>query len=340
MKNVLLPGSLVAGLLMVTGAVALAACAADAPGSFSLPASSAVQPAGGKAKIGAMYRDANCGQVLVTCLVNGVPARLLMDTGATHTVLDKRFADEVLKVEYVDTSEMQIQGNAAEIPGLTLGELQAGGAQLRGMAFLVMSLDGVNSMQSVPIDGILGMDAMRYLPFVMDFANNRYSWGSFREMEGFVPLEGELDEGGRLMAKVKSGKRELVLLLDTGSSVTTMLPEQWEPGLAASHRTPVADISGRRMIEVGVGHEGRLQLGKTLFSAEITPQLLPPEADPGLLGIDALQSLALVHKPDASGRSRFYVGAVKPRQPKPAPEAADAESAAPSAGGQGSGAEP
>lgn len=332
MKHVFLPGGIVAGLLMVTGAVALAACAADASGSSSLPASSAVQADGREVKIGAMHRDANCGQVMVTCLVNGVPARLLMDTGATHTVLDKRFADEVLRVEYVDTSKMQIQGNAAEIPGVTLGELQAGGAQLRGMAFLVLNLDGVNSMQSAPIDGILGMDAMRYLPFVMDFANNRYSWGSFKEMEGFVPLEGELDEGGRLMAKVKSGKRELVLLLDTGSSVTTMLPDQWEPGLAASYRTQVADIQGRRMIEVGVGHEGRLQLGEKLVSAEISPQLLPPEADPGLLGIDALQSLTLVHKPDASGRSRFYVGLVQPRPRKPASEAADAQSVAPAAG--------
>lgn len=261
-------------------------------------------------RLGEMYRDPLCGQIIVTCLVNGVPARLMMDTGATHTVLDRKFVDEVLKAEYVDTSKMQITGNADEKPGIIVGDLQAGGTSFRGMMLVVMDLSGVNAMQSQPLAGILGMDAMSRLSFIMDFRAERFSWGAFRDMSPFVPLEGRRDEAGRLFVTVQSGEKSFPLLLDTGSSVTTLLPEQWAPGAEHMEDVKIADVNGPRTIRAGVGRQGSLQLTPQVRTWNFSPQLLPAEADPGLLGMDALKMTVLVHKPDEQGRSRFYIGPV------------------------------
>lgn len=259
---------------------------------------------------GDMYRDPLCGQVIVTCLVNGVPARLMMDTGATHTVLDRKFVDEVLKAEYMDTSQMQITGNADEKPGIIIGDLQAGGMSFRKMMLVVMDLSGVNSMQSKPLAGILGMDAMSRLSFIMDFRAERFTWGAFRDMSPFVPLEGRRDEAGRLYVAVRSGEKAFPLLLDTGSSVTTLTPEQWAPGALHMEEVKIADVNGPRTIRAGVGRQGSLQLTSGVRTWNFSPQLLPAEADPGLLGMDALKMNVLVHKPDEEGRSCFYIGPV------------------------------
>lgn len=261
-------------------------------------------------RLGEMYRDPLCGQIIVTCLVNGVPARLMMDTGATHTVLDRKFVDEELKAEYVDTSKMQISGNAEEKPGIIVGDLQAGDTSFRGMMLVVMDLSGVNAMQSKPLAGILGMDAMSRLSFIMDFRAERFTWGAFRDMSPFVPLEGRRDEAGRLFVTVQSGEKSFPLLLDTGSSVTTLLPEQWAPGAEHMEDVKIADVNGPRTIRAGVGRQGALQLTPQVRTWNFSPQLLPAEADPGLLGMDALKMNVLVHKPDAQGRSRFYIGPV------------------------------
>lgn len=308
-------------LFAVTLSPCGAASAEDAShsgGERSSAASGAASPGAGRAeplsekalRLGEMYRDPLCGQIIVTCLVNGVPARLMMDTGATHTVLDRKFVDEVLKAEYVDTSKMQITGNAEEKPGIIVGDLQAGGTRFRGMMLVVMDLSGVNAMQSKPLAGILGMDAMSRLSFIMDFRAERFSWGAFHDMSPFVPLEGRRDEAGRLFVTVRSGEKSFPLLLDTGSSVTTLLPEQWAPGAAHMEDVKIADVNGPRTIRAGVGRQGALQLTPDVRTWNFSPQLLPAEADPGLLGMDALKMNVLVHKPDAQGRSCFYIGPV------------------------------
>ena len=299
----------------------VAASAEDASGQGGKPSAAASGDAAAGAgsaealsekalRLGEMYRDPLCGQIIVTCLVNGVPARLMMDTGATHTVLDRKFVDEELKAEYVDTSKMQISGNAEEKPGIIVGDLQAGDTSFRGMMLVVMDLSGVNTMQSKPLAGILGMDAMSRLSFIMDFRAERFTWGAFRDMSPFVPLEGRRDEAGRLFVTVQSGEKSFPLLLDTGSSVTTLLPEQWAPGAAHMEDVKIADVNGPRTIRAGVGRRGSLQLTPQVRTWNFSPQLLPAEADPGLLGMDALKMNVLVHKPDAQGRSRFYIGPV------------------------------
>ena len=49
-----------------------------------------------------MNRDSRCGQVLVTALINGVPMRMMLDTGATHTVLHEESVAKLGEVQWID----------------------------------------------------------------------------------------------------------------------------------------------------------------------------------------------------------------------------------------------
>ena len=92
---------------------------------YALLSAGLVAPAMGEAPVAQapavdlmkMNRDARCKQVLVTCLINGTPMRMMLDTGATHTVLHTESAARVPNAQWIDTSHIQFKGNPAYRPG-------------------------------------------------------------------------------------------------------------------------------------------------------------------------------------------------------------------------------
>ncbi|MBO5684738.1 MAG: retroviral-like aspartic protease family protein, partial [Akkermansia sp.] len=76
-----------------------------------------------------MTQDARCKQVIVTCLINGQPMRMMLDTGATHTVLHEESAAELKNARWIDTSKMLFRGNSSQRPKLLIAPLQVGPAE-------------------------------------------------------------------------------------------------------------------------------------------------------------------------------------------------------------------
>jgi len=111
-----------------------------------------------------MVQDARCKQVLVTCLINGRPMRMMLDTGATHTVLHDESADGLKNARWMDTSRMEMKGNSTQRPRVLLASLQAGELAEPQHPILVLNLAGVRGMMAERIDGILGMDILGRLP--------------------------------------------------------------------------------------------------------------------------------------------------------------------------------
>ena len=134
-----------------------------------------------------MKQDARCHQVVVTCLVNGAPMRMMLDTGATHTVLHEESAARVPQAHWVDTSKMQFRGNSSQQPKLLLANLQTGPAESENHPVMVMNLGAVRSMMAEAIDGIIGMDLLGQLPFTFDMRSKECYWGIPPGGE-FVPL--------------------------------------------------------------------------------------------------------------------------------------------------------
>lgn len=253
------------------------------------------QPELSEEELMSMTRDARCGQVLITCLINGQPMRMMLDTGATHSVLHGESAAALQGVEWVDTSRMKFRGNSSQHPKLLLAALQAGPAIAPRHAFMVVSLAAVRGMMAEKIDGILGMDVLGSLPFTFDGRTNQYYWG-VPEGAVLLPLAGRRDENGRLFVKVKLQDTPMELLLDTGSSVTRVYADEWSPGAAAEIKASMGNVDKAASMKVKEGKPADLELapGKVLRSVK---PIFCERNDRSMLGMDVLSEVVLIHLP-------------------------------------------
>lgn len=242
-----------------------------------------------------MTQDARCKQVVVTCLINGQPMRMMLDTGATHTVLHEESAESLKDARWIDTSRMLFRGNSAQRPRLLVANLLAGPAESAEHPFMVMNLGAVRSMMVEKIDGILGMDILRAVPFTFDLRKNEFYWGIPQDAQ-LTPLYAEADGTGRVIVQGKCGEQTVRMLLDTGSSVTRVVACEWTPGEGAEVGARMGNIDESMGIRLMEGKPGNLELGAGVVAMGITP-LLCDARDVPMLGMDALQGLVLVHVP-------------------------------------------
>jgi hypothetical protein len=246
-----------------------------------------------------MTQDARCKQILVTGLINGQPVKMMLDTGATHTVIHTETAEKLKGVQWLDTSKMNFRGNSSQRPKMCIAALQIGPGESPQHPLLVMDLSGVRSMMAEPgaLDGIVGMDMLNNLPFTFDFANKDYKWGLPDPTKfTLVPLKGERDANGRLMMPVSSGDKTFSLLLDTGSSVTRVCKSDWTPGEGEAINAQISDVDAAAKITTREGKAGDLKLAEGVIAKGLTP-LLSDTAELTMLGVDALSNTALIHLP-------------------------------------------
>ncbi len=245
-----------------------------------------------------MQRDARCGQFMADCLVNGRPARLLVDTGATHTVLSAEFAArELPQLELLEG--VRLSGNATQAPRPALATVTAGGVELKKSLVLLMPLGGVSSLMERPVDGILGMEHLRQLPFMLDLREGGTGHWQTDAGEGVIfPLLGREDAAGRLHVPARSGQSACLLLLDTGSNATTWPRAQWPAGVQAQAAAlRVADVNGARDVAAGEhGVPAELKLAGGAVLPQVEPLLQAAEGR-CVLGLDALRGCLLIHRP-------------------------------------------
>lgn len=250
-----------------------------------------------------MERDARCGQILVTGIVGGTPMRFLLDTGATHTVLHEESASKLKQAQWIDTSNLVIQGNSAQAPKLVLTSLLVGPGESPMHPIMVMNLGAVRSMMAEKVDGIVGMDFLSSLPFTFDFRNNEYYWGT-PAGGSIVPVPGEKEASGRIFLKLKSGDKSMRIVLDTGSSVTRVCTEDWAPGAAGEINAHIGDIDTATQARMIEGKPGELIIAPGLTLRNVTP-LLCERGEVTILGLDALKDSILIHIPGAPGTGFF-----------------------------------
>lgn len=280
---------------------------------YALLSAGLVAPAMGEAPVAQapavdlmkMNQDARCKQVLVTCLINGTPMRMMLDTGATHTVLHTESAARVPNAQWVDTSRMQFRGNSAQRPEMLLATLHAGPAESAHHPFMVMNLGAVRSMMAEAVDGILGMDMLCHIPFTFDLQNGDLYWGVPTGKE-LVPLHAVPDGKGRVIVQGSSGGKTIPMLLDTGSSVTRVPKELWAPGADAEIGAQIGDIDNRKGIKVLEGKPGDIELGPGVIAKGVTP-ILGATGEPSILGMDGLNGLILIHTPQENSPTGLFL---------------------------------
>lgn len=255
----------------------------------------------------AMERDARCGQILVTALVDGVPMRLLLDTGATHTVLHEESAAKLKNAKWIDTSRYQFRGNSAQVPKMLLAPLQVGPGESPLHPIVVMNLGAVRSMLAEKVDGIVGMDFLGSLPFTFDFRKNEFYWGVPEGLKA-VPVRFVPAGGGRVQLLLNCGGRELKPVLDTGSTITRVPAADWAPGVGQVIDAQMGNVDNKTTRKFTEGKPGDIEVVPGVVLRGVTP-LLGEKDEPAILGLDALKDAVLIHMPtDAVEGGVFLMG--------------------------------
>lgn len=259
----------------------------------------AAQPAAAEAQP-VMQRDARCGQVVVSCTMNGVPLRLILDTGATHTVLDPSTVARIPGAQKMDTSGMQFNSSSSRsVPDIYLMQTVAGGRTFSPHPVLVLPLGGVMQMMATPVDGIMGMDLLKHLAFTLDFRPNGQShWGEAHDGVA-IHLNARPDDNYCPMLTIKVGEKELSnVLLDSGSSSTIFAAEDWSAGEERRVTLQTADVNGGAAEGIGIGKEMTVELAPGA-EQQVRPQLRSAKRSDaaGLIGVDSLRGFRLIYSP-------------------------------------------
>lgn len=247
-----------------------------------------------------MQRDARCGQVLVKCTMNGVPLRLVLDTGATHTVLDPSAVAKIPGAQKMDTSGMQFNSSSSRnVPDIYLMQTEAGGQTFAPHPVLVLPLGGVMQMMATPIDGIMGMDILKHLPFTLDFRpEGKSHWGEANDGTA-IHLNARPDDNYCPMLTIRVGGKEISnVLLDSGSSSTIFAQEDWSAGTERTVTLQTADVNGGTAEGISIGREMTVELAPGA-EQQVRPQLRGAKRSDAsaLIGVDTLRGFRLIYSP-------------------------------------------
>ena len=124
-------------------------------------------------------RPTPLGHLEIEATVNGNPARMLVDTGAGVTVIDRARARRwaVAGEQSGETAVAGCVGGIGSVENATLEALKLAGLELTDVDVKIMDLsqinDGLEKHNSQRIDGIVGSDLMVRQEAVIEYATNR-----------------------------------------------------------------------------------------------------------------------------------------------------------------------
>ena len=121
--------------------------------------------------------------LLIEVTINGNPARMLVDTGASQTVLDKNRALHLIGDAEVEASETLSKGlgtDSMESSTTVLNSLELGDLKLEDQEVVLLDLVHVNNsyeaMGESPVDGVLGGEILKSHNSVIDYGAGSISF--------------------------------------------------------------------------------------------------------------------------------------------------------------------
>ena len=116
------------------------------------------------------------GHLELDAVVNGHQARMLVDTGAGVTVIDRAAADRWTVARHEAEGEALGCVTFGSVESATLNQLKLSDLEMKDVAVNVLDLTHINvglaQEEAEPIDGILGSDLMVKRDAVIEYASN------------------------------------------------------------------------------------------------------------------------------------------------------------------------
>ena len=225
---------------------------------------------------------------IVDCEIDGVPCRLLLDTGATHTTLDETFVKTRLPGKQLSKVMLGGVTNVTLVPSLTHADVfKVGNALFSDLDVMVLDLSHLSIPVGERLDGILGMNIIGATRTIISFSKGEVLMGldaSYRE--GFEPVRRvKLYDPFTITLNTAGGTEVIV---DSGSTFT-LLPNSanWPTQESESAAIGAADVNQHLTIGAKRGKPGELDLGGV--KVPVRPLVLEnPAEKQGRIGADSL----------------------------------------------------
>ena len=123
--------------------------------------------------------------IFTEALINGKPARLLIDTGASRTVFDAGriitfLGPKKKRLKKLDKLSTGLGTNTMESHSVVLKEFTLGETVFMEYITVVLNMEHVNQsyrmLRYPEIDGVLGSDIMQRLKAVVDYRKKEIRW--------------------------------------------------------------------------------------------------------------------------------------------------------------------
>jgi len=209
--------------------------------------------------------------ILVEALINDQPVKMILDTGATRSVIF-RHARKRLALDEIDQQKVQIHGMVGSelVPQSGKADFIFGGQKFSDFTFVVLKDRlGDDKKPNYSVDGIIGIDVMSDIHFVVDASSEMMSIMSRKIPPLLFPNEWDqiylqsnpylADGKGLKFMDLRIGGKVAPALLDTGAEFNVMnwnaahfpqlkkikrrLRYEWEVEGAVGRFTPIVRIN-------------------------------------------------------------------------------------------------
>jgi predicted aspartyl protease len=238
------------------------------------------------------------GLVELQAKVAGIPIRVVVDSGAQFSAIDRRLAARLgLKDSAIPLLAFGVSGQPSLTHTVSL-DLSIGTLQLRGVRAATLELLTLSGVIRRPFAMLIGRDVLRALTVDIDWPNGRMR---FVRPEAFRPGPGAgvakvRSQGGALMTPVSvEGSAPVEVMVDTGATSDIALSAKTAQSLGLLTGRPMTtgrSVSLGGMSEDRVVRASRVEFaGRTLKDVEVqvfTPTA-PAPLPAGLLGVGILR---------------------------------------------------
>lgn len=254
---------------------------------------------------------------LIHLELNGQPCTLLFDTGASHTTLNSTFVKRAFPNAQLQDVELAGNTNVAyEQPKLLkCDSLKVGNTTLTDFYCMVLNLDHVSQSMGRTIDGVFGVNLLRYAPSLLDLRAATITW--VPDLEGvnkkrLATFAGPTD---CFFVMAQAGGKQIPMLVDSGASYTFVPRELWPASKAKVSYgvTGVNENDGAVQRSFPVGEAQALTLGPEATLHGVTPRLSSEAM--GLLGAEVMGKMKFAF--DFKNNSLYVVDFVEKKPAVP-----------------------
>jgi predicted aspartyl protease len=159
---------------------------------------------------------------------------LLLDTGTSSTILDQSLAKRLHLVEtsaVIAVANGKVQGRVATVPSIGIGPIRR-----NNLRVLIQNLDFLKRSLSLPVGGVIGLDVLGQISFVVDYTSREIHFGARTLLPNCIPLQ---MKEGLATVDAELNHSPVHLLLDTGASSMTIFETRMPRSVSGHSIGPV-----------------------------------------------------------------------------------------------------